>query len=560
MSLRSHRPIFAAMALSLAIVFALTTNASAHPHFHHGGHNHFHAHDDHSHDDHFHNNNNNNNVHGKAPFSAKMIPNLAVKSIQRAFRIADSNSKALAPKTPEEMFAMLQEPACLPKCPVCQMSVSSASNRLVVGDNQYVYFCSAGCRDEAHANSAKYLASTNTLPIAECFHTQEHNCPICNMDVVVGNNTKHIEWNGGQKSFVCDMMVDHSITLRNDIASHVQQLPETCKQAKCPVCQMTVDPLSTTNAVKFANGQHVTACSKGCQEKILKDPEAYLDAAADASALPACDDGKSVACPACNDRFLARSTTPSLIFVGGQRLYSCMKSDGTTDASMIKGNMQKYITTPIPPVDDDDDDDQGGSNPPAGGRCPVCGMDLPDNPAYQNLNHGQVIYFCSSGCKDTFVADPNSYFGTSGSGSGGHSMAMFFVNTMEAIILFEGWETKTSGEYVLAMFAIFAICLFHEYLAAFRHTFYAKLKSQPKSKSGDMTNEPIYIKHGRAIVALMYMISSMISLAIMLIAMTYNTGLFFTIIVGMGTGWYLFGYERGPSTSDTCCADYDVLN
>lgn len=41
---------------------------------------------------------------------------------------------------------------------------------------------------------------------------------------------------------------------------------------------------------------------------------------------------------------------------------------------------------------------------------PVCGMDVdPATAAASHDHEGQTYYFCSHGCHDSFVADPNKY-------------------------------------------------------------------------------------------------------------------------------------------------------
>ena len=45
-------------------------------------------------------------------------------------------------------------------------------------------------------------------------------------------------------------------------------------------------------------------------------------------------------------------------------------------------------------------------------RDPVCGMDIePATAAGKSEYNGQTYYFCSSGCKQSFDADPARYAG-----------------------------------------------------------------------------------------------------------------------------------------------------
>jgi YHS domain-containing protein len=47
--------------------------------------------------------------------------------------------------------------------------------------------------------------------------------------------------------------------------------------------------------------------------------------------------------------------------------------------------------------------------------CPVCGMPVDRATAPTATHDAQTYYFCSTGCRDAFVADPGSYVGNTGS-------------------------------------------------------------------------------------------------------------------------------------------------
>lgn len=48
-------------------------------------------------------------------------------------------------------------------------------------------------------------------------------------------------------------------------------------------------------------------------------------------------------------------------------------------------------------------------------ECPVCGMAVDPQSAPTATHDAQTYYFCSTGCRDAFVADPGSYVGNTGS-------------------------------------------------------------------------------------------------------------------------------------------------
>ncbi len=49
-------------------------------------------------------------------------------------------------------------------------------------------------------------------------------------------------------------------------------------------------------------------------------------------------------------------------------------------------------------------------------ECPVCGMEFPQQQAGATAVHdAQTFYFCCTGCRDAFLADPGRYIGNTGS-------------------------------------------------------------------------------------------------------------------------------------------------
>lgn len=58
----------------------------------------------------------------------------------------------------------------------------------------------------------------------------------------------------------------------------------------------------------------------------------------------------------------------------------------------------------------------------------------------------------------------------------------------------------------------------------------------------------------RLVLPLLYMLNLASSYLIMLVVMTFNGGLFLTVLLGLGVGYGMFGYHRGHSkqSSDLC--------
>ena len=49
-------------------------------------------------------------------------------------------------------------------------------------------------------------------------------------------------------------------------------------------------------------------------------------------------------------------------------------------------------------------------------ECPVCGMEFPQSQAGATAVYdAQTYYFCSTGCREVFLAAPGDYVGNTGS-------------------------------------------------------------------------------------------------------------------------------------------------
>ena len=61
----------------------------------------------------------------------------------------------------------------------------------------------------------------------------------------------------------------------------------------------------------------------------------------------------------------------------------------------------------------------------------------------------------------------------------------------------------------------------------------------------------------KAVISGLYTLSAGISYFLMLMVMTYNGGVFIAVVVGLGMGYFFFGFDRAAvanqAMSDTCC-------
>ena len=141
-------------------------------------------------------------------------------------------------------------------------------------------------------------------------------------------------------------------------------------------------------------------------------------------------------------------------------------------------------------------------------------------------------------------------------------MQMFFHSAVSDYILFENWVPRTTGQYVLAWVLVFLSAVFYEALQVYAqilelHWVDTSKESEPilSTAFGDLPEKHrstmgvqniCGISSGIQGVkqsffrSLLRVVSTMVGYVLMLIAMTFNIGLFFAIIAGFGTGTFVF--------------------
>ncbi|CAF1403758.1 unnamed protein product [Adineta steineri] len=124
-------------------------------------------------------------------------------------------------------------------------------------------------------------------------------------------------------------------------------------------------------------------------------------------------------------------------------------------------------------------------------------------------------------------------------------MAMTFHGGYKEQILFDQWDTKTLGAFIGSWFVVFFIAVLYEALKALRDYLskgdgcdvcsQTQDRQQPKAR---------LLRLPHIIQTFLHILQMTISYGLMLIAMTYNTYLFFAVILGAGFGHFLFAWRR----------------
>ncbi|KAK9764646.1 hypothetical protein K7432_007688 [Basidiobolus ranarum] len=147
-------------------------------------------------------------------------------------------------------------------------------------------------------------------------------------------------------------------------------------------------------------------------------------------------------------------------------------------------------------------------------------------------------------------ATPDLPFCTSGTSSSGEpapSMIMYFHTGIHEYILFKNWVPKSKGQLVGAWFAIFFIGALYEGFGVLRGNLESKwaLTNQPSSSislgffTASLPRDTIRL--------VMRFIDATVGYSLMLVTMTFNVALFFSIITGLAVGSFLFAKFRTVS-------------
>jgi len=133
-------------------------------------------------------------------------------------------------------------------------------------------------------------------------------------------------------------------------------------------------------------------------------------------------------------------------------------------------------------------------------------------------------------------------------------MEMYFHFTIYDYILFKEWVPQTVVSYVIAVFGTFLLAILYEGLKVFKIkmelSWRAQLRKKLQQKSTQLDDTPLmptgevskrpydfWIEIQRS---MLKMLETFLHYILMLLAMTFNVGLFIAIIAGVGVGSLLF--------------------
>ncbi|CAF1142160.1 unnamed protein product [Adineta ricciae] len=127
-------------------------------------------------------------------------------------------------------------------------------------------------------------------------------------------------------------------------------------------------------------------------------------------------------------------------------------------------------------------------------------------------------------------------------------MAMTFHGGYTEQILFDQWNTKTVGSFVGSWFAVFLVAVLYEGLKSVRDSLARRELCETCSPSQNRTQTMGRLFSMAHIVqTLLHILQMTLSYGLMLVAMTFNTYLFFAVVLGAGMGHFLFGWRRSSA-------------
>lgn len=131
------------------------------------------------------------------------------------------------------------------------------------------------------------------------------------------------------------------------------------------------------------------------------------------------------------------------------------------------------------------------------------------------------------------------------------AMQMTFHQSFESVILFESWRTSNKLEYFISCLFIALLGCFAMYLSSINKSYIREVINR-KRKEGSALN--LKIRLFSVIISTIYYL---IHYLLMLIAMTFNYGLFISVIIGLSIGYGIFEMNSLMNSSSRIDENFD---
>ncbi|KAJ1605859.1 putative copper transporter [Cryptosporidium canis] len=128
------------------------------------------------------------------------------------------------------------------------------------------------------------------------------------------------------------------------------------------------------------------------------------------------------------------------------------------------------------------------------------------------------------------------------------AMQMTFHQSFESVILFESWKTSNKFDYLISCFIIILMGCFTMFISSINKKYIKKIRKN-RLEHEKFANKVIFTN---ILITILYYFMHYL---LMLIAMTFNWGLFFSVIIGLSIGYALF--EFGSEVKNECICNND---
>mmetsp|Transcript_53076 Transcript_53076/g.115862 ORF Transcript_53076/g.115862 Transcript_53076/m.115862 type:complete len:234 (-) Transcript_53076:140-841(-) len=124
-----------------------------------------------------------------------------------------------------------------------------------------------------------------------------------------------------------------------------------------------------------------------------------------------------------------------------------------------------------------------------------------------------------------------------------HAMSMTFSQSTDVALLFTWWHPRSLSEYLLSLGIIFCLCLLNEWLISKANIYTIKTHLEASEREPFIQTQQApqnlsrWDSAGRtAAVLAMHAASTALGLLVMLLAMSFNAGVFCAVVVGVAVG------------------------
>eukprot|EP00122_Pirum_gemmata_P004025 Pgem_evm1s3648 len=233
----------------------------------------------------------------------------------------------------------------------------------------------------------------------------------------------------------------------------------------------------------------------------------------------------SVSCPVCK---MAGDENHQFKIKGNQVIYACNMGHEVPLYENAKSYLPTLNTIPS--------NQTCVANKAAGMTCPVCGMAVDDAGCFPNaeFDFGQKIHTCSNGHASEVFNNPNT-FEVQDTNSTDEPMCksqsvmwggFMFTNSLCVTLWFESWVLNNEVKLAFGCIGVFFLAVLHEVLSYVRR----RINRSQQRRKHRLSFLAIIINSS------LFVLCIGIGYFLMLVAMTYNAGLFLCVLGGLLVG------------------------